>query len=83
MIPEVAKGTPIEIWFQGEARIGQKGTLAYVWARRGTRPRAVQDTRYASAYLPHPELVEGRRRLPAARRGRGLNRAGFPGGSNS
>ena len=25
--------------------------MAYVWARRGTRPRAVQDTRYASAYL--------------------------------
>ena len=34
-----------------EARVGQKGTLAYVWARRGTRPRAVQDTRYVSACL--------------------------------
>ena len=51
MIPEAARAKPIEIWFQDEARIGQKGTLAYVWARRGTRPRAVQDTRYASAYL--------------------------------
>ena len=51
MIPEEARGQPLEIWFQDEARIGQKGTLAYVWARRGTRPRAVQDTRYASAYL--------------------------------
>ena len=51
MIPEAAHGKPIEVWFQDEARIGQKGTLAYVWARRGTRPRAVQDTRYASAYL--------------------------------
>jgi len=51
VIPDAAKGGPIEIWFQDEARIGQKGTLAYVWARQGTRPRAVQDTRYASAYL--------------------------------
>jgi hypothetical protein len=51
VIPEEARGQPLEIWFQDEARIGQKGTLAYVWARRGTRPRAVQDTRYASAYL--------------------------------
>ena len=51
MIPEAARGRPVEVWFQDEARIGQKGTLAYVWARQGTRPRAVQDTRYASAYL--------------------------------
>lgn len=51
MIPKAARGRPIEVWFQDEARIGQKGTLAYVWARQGTRPRAVQDTRYASAYL--------------------------------
>ena len=51
MISEKARIKPIEVWFQDEARIGQKGTLAYVWARQGTRPRAVQDTRYTSAYL--------------------------------
>ena len=51
MIPTAARGKPLEIWFQDEARVGQKGTLAYVWARQGTRPRAVQDTRYVSAYL--------------------------------
>lgn len=51
MIPEAARSKPLEVWFQDEARIGQKGTLAYVWARQGTRPRAVQDTRYTSAYL--------------------------------
>ena len=51
MIPDKARIKPIEVWFQDEARIGQKGTLAYVWARQGTRPRAVQDTRYTSAYL--------------------------------
>ena len=51
VIREAARGKPVEIWFQDEARIGQNGRLAYVWARRGTRPRAVQDKRYASAYL--------------------------------
>ncbi len=34
-----------------EARVGQKGTLTRVWARKGTRPRAVCDTRYEWAYL--------------------------------
>ena len=33
------------------ARVGQQGTLTRVWARRGTRPRAVRDTRYTWAYL--------------------------------
>jgi len=72
VIPETARCKPLEIWFQDEARVGQKGTLAYVWAklargprqaelggvdsggaegRQGTRPRAVQDTRYISAYI--------------------------------
>jgi DDE superfamily endonuclease len=26
-------GTPIEIWFQDEARVGQQGTHAHIWAR--------------------------------------------------
>ena len=34
-----------------EARVGQQGTLARVWARRGTRPRAVRDHRYTWAWL--------------------------------
>jgi len=39
VIPDLAKGKPLEIWFQDEARVGQKGTLAYVWARgRGRGP---------------------------------------------
>jgi hypothetical protein len=44
-------GTPIEIWFQDEARIGQKNGLVYQWARKGSRPRQPKDQRYASAYL--------------------------------
>ena len=41
----------IEIWFQDEARIGQKNGLVRQWARRGTRPTQPADQRYASAYL--------------------------------
>ncbi len=32
-------------------RVGQQGTLARLWARRGTRPRAPKDGRYAWAYI--------------------------------
>lgn len=56
MTPEASRSKPlrskpVEIWFQDEAGVGQKGTLADVWALAGTRPRAVQDTRYVSAHL--------------------------------
>jgi hypothetical protein len=41
----------IEIWFTDEARIGQKNGITPRWARRGTRPSAPQDQRYASTYI--------------------------------
>ena len=50
-LPASAHGKRIEIWFQDEARVGQKGTLARLWAKRGTRPRATRDTRYEWAYI--------------------------------
>ena len=50
-LPEHARGKPVEVWFQDEARVGQQGTLTRVWARRGTRPRAPRDRRHAWAYL--------------------------------
>lgn len=31
--------------------MGQQGTLTRTWARRGTRPRGLRDTRYEWAYL--------------------------------
>jgi transposase len=37
----------LEVWFEDEARFGQQGTTARCWARRGSRPRAVKQTRYA------------------------------------
>jgi hypothetical protein len=44
-------GAPIEIWFQDEARVGQQGTHAYIWAPIGTRPLMVRDNRHGSAYI--------------------------------
>ena len=34
-----------------EARFGQQGTITDVWARSGSRPRAVRQTRYDWVYL--------------------------------
>ena len=51
VIPAHARGKPIEVWWQDEARIGQQGTLTRVWAERGSRPRAPRDQRYDWAYL--------------------------------
>jgi transposase len=41
----------IEVWFQDEARIGQKNKITRRWARRGTRPAAPSDQRTASTYI--------------------------------
>ena len=45
------KGTPLELWWPDEARVGQKNTIARRWARRGTRPHAPHDQRTSSAYI--------------------------------
>ena len=44
-------GKPLELWFQDEARIGQKNKVTRRWAERGTRPFALKDQRTASAYI--------------------------------
>lgn len=41
----------MEIWFQDEARVGQKNGIVRQWARKGTRPRQPKDQRYANAYI--------------------------------
>ena len=46
-----AAGSPVEVWFQDEARVGQQGTHAYVWAPIGARPLMVRDNRHDSAYI--------------------------------
>jgi DDE superfamily endonuclease len=47
----VSAATPVEIWFQDEARVGQKGSLSYVWAPIGSRPPMVRDNRHDTAYI--------------------------------
>jgi hypothetical protein len=39
------------VWFQDEARIGQKNSLTRVWGQTGGRPVAPKDLGFASAYL--------------------------------
>ena len=46
-----AAGLPIEVWHQDEARVGQQGTLTYVWAEKRSRPAAPKDLRYEGAYV--------------------------------
>src|SRR3989440_3743362 len=47
----LAPGTPIEVWFQDEMRVGQKNKLTYRWATKGSRPRAIHDQRTQSTYV--------------------------------
>jgi len=39
------------VWFQDEARIGQKNSLTRVWGQTGSRPVAPKDLGFASAYM--------------------------------
>jgi putative transposase len=51
-IAEAHPEAEVRTYFQDEARFGQKGTLTRVWARRGSRPRAVRPTGFTSLYAP-------------------------------
>jgi transposase len=55
LLKEVLLGTtvatPVEIWFQDEARVGQKGSLSYLWGPVGSRPPMVRDNRHDTAYI--------------------------------
>ncbi|RAI33063.1 IS630 family transposase [Rhodoplanes serenus] len=51
VVSTLAPGTPVEVWFQDEMRIGQKNSLVYQWAKTGSRPRQPKDQRYANAYV--------------------------------
>ncbi len=50
-MPAHAKDKPIEVWFQDEARVGQKGSLTHIWAERGSRPPKLRDQRHGSVWL--------------------------------
>ena len=48
---KLAPGVKIEVWFQDEARIGQKNKITRRWAQKGTRPRAPHDQRTLWTYI--------------------------------
>jgi len=41
----------VRLFFQDEARIGQKGRTCHVWWKRGERPRGLADKRFTFAYI--------------------------------
>ena len=47
----VATRKPLELWWQDEARFGQKTKITRRWAKRGSRPAAPLDQRTKSAWL--------------------------------
>ena len=51
VVSTLATQTPIEVWFQDEMRVGQKNSLVYQWAKKGSRPRQPKDQRYENAYV--------------------------------
>jgi hypothetical protein len=51
VLPASAAGKRIEIWFQDEARVGQKGSLEYICGPVDSRPPMVRDNRHDSVYL--------------------------------
>lgn len=44
-------GKRVLTYYQDEARFGQHGTITRVWARVGTRPRAIRQTQYDYLYV--------------------------------
>ncbi len=53
-VPDGVAPEDVPVHLQDEARVGQKGMLSRVWARKGTRPRVVRDHRYGHLYLFPP-----------------------------
>ena len=41
----------VDIWFQDEARVGQRGTVTRTWAKKGTRPRLTRQQQFEYAYV--------------------------------
>lgn len=41
----------MELWFEDEARVGNKGRLCHRWWRRGERPPGVRQLGYKWAYI--------------------------------
>ncbi len=51
MVPNGLSVERIEVWFQDEARVGQRGTLTRLWAPKGSRPRVIRQQQFEAAYV--------------------------------
>ena len=50
-IQRTHKNKRLRLYFQDEARIGQKGRVCHIWWKRGERPPGLLDQRYVNAYI--------------------------------
>ena len=41
----------VDIWFQDEARVGQRGTVTRTWAKKGSRPCLARQQQFEYAYI--------------------------------
>ena len=60
VVPEGTEPVMIDIWFQDEARAGQKGMLSRVWARKEAAPASSGTTATATP-------ISSRRPVPSVR----------------
>lgn len=44
-------GKRVSLWFEDEARLGQKGRTCHMWWTRGERPTGICDRRFTFAYI--------------------------------
>ena len=54
MIDVVPKGLSleaVEVWFQDEARVGQRGAVTRMWAPKESRPRVIRQQQFEAAYV--------------------------------
>ena len=50
-VKDEVENKKIEVWWQDEMRVGQQGSLSRIWAKTGTRPRAIRQQQYLSTYI--------------------------------
>jgi len=51
LVPDGFDLNKVDIWFEDESRVGQKGTLTRIWAKKGKRPRVVKQQQYTNTYI--------------------------------
>jgi transposase len=51
LVPDNLELGAVEVWFQDEARVGQRGTVTRMWAPKGSRPRVIRQQQFEAAYV--------------------------------